>query len=146
MSYSLEKILLLGGIEGRKRRGCQRMRWLDGFTDSWTWVWVNLGSLWWTGRPGVLRFMGSQRVGHDWASELNWTDVKYNHFTIIWSLLFFLIKTFQRITITLIIKAINSCFNECINQQVKGLFLSCGSSPSFEDGFHMVTVQHVGER
>ena len=40
----------------------------------WTWVWVNSGSWWWTGRPGVLRFMGSQRVGHDWATELNWTE------------------------------------------------------------------------
>jgi len=40
----------------------------------WTWVWVNSGSWWWTGRPGVLRFMGSKRVGHDWATELNWTD------------------------------------------------------------------------
>jgi len=39
-----------------------------------TWVWVNSGSWWWTGRPGVLRFTGSQRVGHDWATELNWTE------------------------------------------------------------------------
>jgi len=38
----------------------------------WTWVWVNSGSWWWTGRPGVLWFMGSQRVGHDWVTELNW--------------------------------------------------------------------------
>ena len=38
----------------------------------WTWVWVNSGSWWWTGRPGVLRCTGSQRVGHDWATELNW--------------------------------------------------------------------------
>ena len=38
----------------------------------WTWVWVNSRSWWWTGRPGVLQFMGSQRVGHDWATELNW--------------------------------------------------------------------------
>ena len=38
------------------------------------WVWVNSGSWWWTGRPGVLRFMGSQRVGHDWATELKWTE------------------------------------------------------------------------
>ena len=38
----------------------------------WTWVWVNSGSWWWTGRPGMLRFMGSQTVGHDWATELNW--------------------------------------------------------------------------
>ena len=41
--------------------------WPDG-----CWVWVSSGSWWWTGRPGVLQFMGSQRVGHDWASELNW--------------------------------------------------------------------------
>ena len=41
------------------------------FPTQWTWVWVNSGSWWWTGRPGVLRFMGSQRVGHDWATELN---------------------------------------------------------------------------
>ena len=48
----------------------------DGWMGSptrWTWVWVNSGSWWWTGRPGVLQFMGSQRVGHDWATELNWT-------------------------------------------------------------------------
>ena len=40
----------------------------------WAWVWVNSGSWWWTGRPGVLRFMGLQRVGHNWATELNWAD------------------------------------------------------------------------
>ena len=39
----------------------------------WTWVWVNSGSWWWTGKPGMLGFMGSQRVRHDWATELNWT-------------------------------------------------------------------------
>ena len=38
----------------------------------WTWVWVNSRSWWWTGRPGVLRFMESQRVRHNWATELNW--------------------------------------------------------------------------
>ena len=41
----------------------------------WMWVWVNSGRWWWTGRPGVLRFMGSQRVGHNWATELNWTEL-----------------------------------------------------------------------
>ena len=49
----------------------------DGWMASptrWMWVWVNSGSWWWTGRPGVLRFMGSQRIGHNWATELNWTS------------------------------------------------------------------------
>ena len=40
----------------------------------WTWVWVDSRSWWWTGRPGMLWFMGSQRAGHNWATELNWTD------------------------------------------------------------------------
>ena len=58
----------------------------DGWMASptrWMWVWVNSGSWWWTGKPGVLRFMGSQRVGHDWATELNWTEAP----NIIWDLL-----------------------------------------------------------
>ena len=40
----------------------------------WTWIWGNSGSWWWTGKPGMLQFMGSQRVGHDWVNELNWTE------------------------------------------------------------------------
>ena len=67
----LEKTLMLGGIGGRKR-GDDR-GW-DGWMASptrWAWVWVNSGSWWWTGRPGVLRFMGSQRAGLYWATELN---------------------------------------------------------------------------
>ena len=68
---SLEKTLMLGGIGGWRRRGWPRMRWLDGISDSMD---VSL-RWWWTGRPGVLRFMGSQRVRHDWATELNWTEL-----------------------------------------------------------------------
>ena len=69
---SLEKILMLGITEGR-RRGWQRMRRLDGIIQ-WTWVWASSGSLWWTGKPGLLQSMESQRVVHDWAIELNWTE------------------------------------------------------------------------
>ena len=60
----------------------------DGWMASptqWTRVWVDSGSWWWTGRPGVLRFMGSQRVGHDWATELNWTTFSFTSFTLICS-------------------------------------------------------------
>ena len=67
---SFEKTLMLEKIEGRRRRGWQRMRWLDGITDSVTWVCVNSGSWWWTGRPGMLWFMGLQRVWHNWVTEL----------------------------------------------------------------------------
>ena len=140
---SLEKTLMLGGTGGRRRRGRQRMRWLDGITDSmdveshwtpgfgdgqgglaccdswgrresdtagrliwsdliwweglgpggegddrvwdywmasltrWTWVWVNSGNWWWTGRLGMLWFMGSQTGRHDWAIELNWTELQH---------------------------------------------------------------------
>ena len=75
---SLEKTLMLGRIEGGRRRGWQRMRWLDGITDTMDMGLVDYGSWWWTGRPGVLRFMGSQRVGHDWATELTWTESQQN--------------------------------------------------------------------
>ena len=43
----------------------------------WTWVWASSGSWWWTGKPGLMQFMGLQRVGHDWVTELNWTEWTY---------------------------------------------------------------------
>ena len=77
---SFEKTLTLGKIEGRRRRGRQRMRWLGGVTDSWTWAWVKTQGVG-DGQPGVLQSMGSQRVGHDWATELNWWwTLKFNFF------------------------------------------------------------------
>ena len=87
---SFEKTLILGKIEGRRRRDD---RGWDGWMASptqWTWVWVNSRSWWWTGRPGVLRFMGSKRVGHDWVTELN--RMTRNSSGVLKSFFFFLIK------------------------------------------------------
>ena len=88
---SLEKTLMLGGIGGRRKRG--RQRW-DGWMASptrCTWVWVNSGSWWWTGRPGMLQFMGSQRVRHNWVTELNDNQKElmfkvYEEFLQIWKI------------------------------------------------------------
>ena len=74
---SLEKTLMLGMIEGGRRRGEGDDRGWDGWMASptrWTWVWVDSESWWWTGRPGMVQFMGSQRVGHNWATELSCKD------------------------------------------------------------------------
>ena len=75
-SDSLEKTLMLGMIESRRRGRQQRMRWLDGITMWWTWVWVGSGSWWWTGKPGMLQSMGSKR--DNWATELNiyWKHIR----------------------------------------------------------------------
>ena len=73
---SLERPWCLEGL-GAGGEGDNR-EW-DGWMASLTpraWVWVNSASLWWTGRPGVLRFMGLQRVRHDWVTELNWKLIK----------------------------------------------------------------------
>ena len=69
---SFEKILMLAKIKCRRRRGWQRMRWLDGITNWMNLIWASSGSWWWTGKPGMLQSMGSQRVRHNWATELNW--------------------------------------------------------------------------
>ena len=76
---SFEKTLMLRKTEGGRRRGQQRMRWLDGITNMMDMSWVGYGSWWWTGRPGVLQSIGSQRVIHYWATELNWTELKQRY-------------------------------------------------------------------
>ena len=65
--YSLEKTLMLGKIEGRRRRERQRMGWLDGITESMDMSLSKLRDWWWTGKSGMLQSMGLQSVGHDWT-------------------------------------------------------------------------------
>ena len=71
---SMKNTLMLGEIEGGRRRGWQRMRCLDGITDSMDRIQASSGS-WWTGKPGMLQSMGSRRVQHDWVTELNWNEL-----------------------------------------------------------------------
>ena len=85
-AYSLQKTLMLGKIEGRRRRGRQRMKWLDGITDSKDMSLSKLQELlppvssWWqTGKPGMLQSMGVTKSRTDWITELNWTDYRYGH-------------------------------------------------------------------
>ena len=73
---SLEKTLMLGGIGGRRRRGRQRMSWLDGITDSMGTCLGKLRELVMDRKAWRAVILGSQRVGHDWATELNWTELK----------------------------------------------------------------------
>ena len=68
--------------------------WMASLTQ-WTWVWVNSGSWWWTGRPGVLQSTGSQRVGHDWVTELNWSLLIASS-DLLWTFIFLKIKSIQQ--------------------------------------------------
>ena len=73
---SFKKTLMLGGIGDRMKRGMtedEMSGWYHRLDEH---EWVNSGSWWWTGRSGVLRFIGSQRVRHDWVTELKWTELK----------------------------------------------------------------------
>ena len=79
---SLEKTLMMGKIEGRRSRGWQRWHgWIASRTRR-TWVWA--GSRWWTGKPGLLQFMVSQRVEHDWVTELLLLLLLLSCFSRVW--------------------------------------------------------------
>ena len=75
----LEKTVMLGKIAGGRKRGWQRMRWLDDITESMDMSLSKVQEWWWTGKPGVLQSMGLQRVRHDWATDLNWIDIFLNN-------------------------------------------------------------------
>ena len=80
---SFEKTLMLGKTEGKRRR---ELRGWDGWMASptrWTWVWASPRNWWWTGKPGALQSMGSQRVGHDWVTELNWILLSSMHYDLL---------------------------------------------------------------
>ena len=81
-SWLMEKTFMLGKIEGRRRRQWQTMRWLVASPTQWTWVCANSGSWWWTGRLGVLQFMGSQKFRYNWATELNWAEVLVSNIVV----------------------------------------------------------------
>ena len=95
----------------------------------WTWVWVNSGSWWWTGKPGMLWFMGLQTVRHDWVSELNWTEPHYIHFQIYFQITWvwflsplrkFLVPTSANFVVGPVLnmtQAINSQFTGCMGRQ-----------------------------
>ena len=75
---SLEKTQMLGKVEGRRKGDDKGWDGLMASPTRWTWVWGSSRSWWWTEKPGVLQSMGSQRVGHDLATELNWTCCSFS--------------------------------------------------------------------
>ena len=123
--------------EGLGAGGEGEDRGWDGWMASltwWTWVSVNFRSWWWTGRPGVLRFMGLQRVGHDWENELNWTEGQLNFTEIKTYMLvvhvdFSLAEMFFLSVFFLSIRGrMKVCILDCLWRGSDGAFLVCACS------------------
>ena len=72
---SFKKTLMLGKIKEERRRGWERMRWLNGIGDAMDMNLRSSRSWWWTRKPGILQCTGPQRTGHNWVTELNWTEL-----------------------------------------------------------------------
>ena len=81
---SFVKTVMLGKIQGRRRRGQQRMRWLDGITSFWTWVWTSSESWWWTGRSDVLQSRCAGVIESDTTDWLNWTELIEKKYIHVW--------------------------------------------------------------
>ena len=81
-TYSLEKTLMLGNIEGRRRRVDREWDGWMVLPTWWTWVWASSRSWWWAGEPGMLQSMGLQRVRHHWVTELNWTELNWMRLSV----------------------------------------------------------------
>ena len=84
----------------------------------WTWVWINSGSWWWTGRPGVLQSMGSQRVGHNWMTELNWTDDCMPALLVIDPFWLFTVVILPRLVIYFSNVSIFHCFQQSLDKYI----------------------------
>ena len=96
-AYSLEMTLMLAKIEGRRRRGWQRMRWLDGITTSMVTSWASCGRWWRTGKLGLLQSMGLYRVGHDWETEQQQCTQYTELINCLWNnLTFSILKVYEK--------------------------------------------------
>ena len=138
---SLKKTLMLVKIEGR-RRGVDRGwdDWMESLTQ-WTWAWVNSGNWWWTGSPGMLQSMGSQRVRHDWVTELNWMANNIEHlfmwlFAVFMSSLKCLLKFWSFFLISLMSFQISDVFVELLTLDMDLFLHTC-----FADIFFFSVIQ-----